>query len=131
VGFDGSFRRLGGGAAPQSPHEPEGADKQPRASGGFLVAWDPALNKERWRVNNQGGLGGGGTVTTAGNLVFHGQTAYHAETGQKLWEVNLGGTICTPISYELDGKQYIAILARANPGNRLFVFALDAKQPMP
>jgi len=131
VGMNGSFRRLGGGAAPTSPHEPEGAENQPKASGGFLVAWDPIANKERWRVNNLGGLGGGGTVSTAGNIVFHGSTAYHAETGAKLWEMNLGGTNCTPISYELDGKQYIAIFARANPNNRVFVFALDAKQPIP
>lgn len=141
VGLNGPFGRGGGGGQgkdkgkaappPLSPHEPEGAENQPRANGGFLVAWDPAANKERWRVVNQGGLGGGGTVTTAGNLVFHGSTAYHAETGEKLWEVNLGGTLCNPISYELDGKQYIAILARANPNSRLFVFALDAKEPIP
>jgi quinohemoprotein ethanol dehydrogenase len=133
IGLNGPFNKMGGqGAAAQlSPHEPAGAENQPKASGGFLVAWDPIANKEKWRVNNLGGLGGGGTVATAGNLVFHGSTAYHAETGQKLWEMNLGGTYCTPISYELDGKQYIAILARGNPNDRLFVFALDAKEPLP
>ena len=70
-------------------------------------------------------------MTTAGNLVFHGSTAYNAATGEKLWEVNLGGTYCTPISYKLDGKQYIAILARTNPNNRIFVFALDSNQSIP
>lgn len=146
VGLNGPFGR-GGGAGkgkdkgkdkggpppppPVSPHQPEGAENQPQASGGFLVAWDPAANKERWRANNQGGLGGGGTVTTAGNVVFHGSTAYHAETGEKLWEVNLGGQNSNPITYELDGKQYFAINARANPNNRIFVFALDAKEPIP
>jgi glucose dehydrogenase len=117
--------------APLNPHEPEGAENQPKATGGFLVAWDPAGNKERWRIVNGGGFQGGGTVATAGNIVFHGSTAYHAETGEKLWSVDLGGTYCNPISYELDGKQYIAIFARAYPNNRLFVFALDAKQPIP
>lgn len=73
----------------------------------------------------------GATVTTGGNIVFHGSIAYHAETGEKLWEVNLGGTLCKPISYELDGKQYIAILARANPNSRLFAFTLDGKEPIP
>jgi quinohemoprotein ethanol dehydrogenase len=136
-GFNGPFGRVGGGFGDavrslfSSPHEPEGAENQPKASGGFLVAWDPAANKERWRVKNAGGLGGGGTVATAGNLVFHGSAAYNAETGDRLWGVNLGGTICTPISYELDGKQYVAILARANPNDRLFVFTLDAKRPIP
>jgi quinohemoprotein ethanol dehydrogenase len=131
VGLNGPFGHMGGGGGAVSPHEPAGAENQPKASGGFLVAWDPAANKERWRVNNAGGLGGGGTVATAGNLVFHGSTAYNAETGQKLWEVNLGGTYCTPVSYELDGKQYIAILARAYPNSRLFTFALDSNQPIP
>ena len=134
VGFNGPFgrfRRHDRAAGEQSPHEPQGAEDQPKAAGGFLVAWDPAANKERWRVNNAGGLGGGGTIVTAGNVVFHGSTAYHAATGQKLWEASLGGTLCNPISYELDGKQYIAILARANPNNRLFAFALDGKEPMP
>ncbi|MEI9813628.1 MAG: PQQ-dependent dehydrogenase, methanol/ethanol family [Acidobacteriota bacterium] len=133
IGLNGPFNKMGGtGAASRlSPHEPEGAENQPKASGGFLVAWDPIANKERWRVNNLGGLGGGGTVTTAGNLVFHGSTAYNAETGAKVWEMNLGGTYCTPISYELDGKQYIAIVARSYPNDRLFVFALDAKEPLP
>jgi quinohemoprotein ethanol dehydrogenase len=131
AGLNGPFNKMGGKGPDRSPHEPDGADKQPRAQGGFLVGWDPIANKEKWRVNNQGGLGGGGTVTTAGNLVFHGSTAYHAETGQKLWEMNLGGTYCNPITYELDGKQYVAILARANPNDRLFVFSLDGKQPLP
>jgi quinohemoprotein ethanol dehydrogenase len=133
IGLNGPFNKMGGtgAAARTSPHEPEGADNQPKASGGFLVAWDPAANKERWRVANLGGLGGGGTVATAGNVVFHGSIAYNATTGEKLWEMNLGGTYCTPISYELDGKQYIALFARAYPNNRLFVFALDAKEPLP
>jgi quinohemoprotein ethanol dehydrogenase len=117
--------------APLNPHEPEGAENQPKATGGFLVAWDAAANKERWRVSNPGGFGGGGTVATAGNLVFHGSTAYNAETGEKLWSVDLGGTYCTPISYELDGKQYITIFARAYPNNRLFTFALDGKEAIP
>jgi quinohemoprotein ethanol dehydrogenase len=139
VGFNGPFGRNNGPPDPNrnkaayslSPHEPDGADKEPKASGGFLVAWDPAANKERWRVADAGGLGGGGTVTTAGNLVFHGSTAYNAQTGEKLWEASLGGLYCNPISYELDGKQYIAILARGNPNSRLFVFALDGKEPIP
>ena len=37
----------------------------------------------------------------------------------------------TPISYMLDGKQYVALLGRVYPGNRLFTFVLDGKEPMP
>jgi quinohemoprotein ethanol dehydrogenase len=111
--------------------EPEGADLQPKATGGFLVAWDPVANKERWRILTSGGFGGGGTLATAGNLIFHGSTAYNAQTGEKLWEMDLGGGNVTPISYVLDGKQYISMFARQYPGNRLFTLALDASALMP
>jgi hypothetical protein len=37
----------------------------------------------------------------------------------------------TSITYTLDGKQYVTLLGRANPGNRLFTFVLDGKEPMP
>ncbi len=62
---------------------PEGAENQPDARGAFLVAWDPATEKERWRLT----MGvGGPTLATAGNLVFQGGKAYNAETRQKLSE---------------------------------------------
>jgi quinohemoprotein ethanol dehydrogenase len=109
--------------------EPEGAENKPKASGPFLVAWDPAINAERWRLTGQGL--GGGTLTTAGNLVFQGGHAYDATTGEKLWEVDLGGAPSTPVTYELDGKQYISLLARATPATRVFTFVLDGTEPMP
>ncbi len=119
-------------AATTPAREPEGAENQPQASGGFLVAWDPKTEKERWRLTGAGGLnGGGGTLATAGNLVFHGPVAYNAETGEKLWEADLGGTNVTPITYSLDGKQYLTLFARAYPNNRLFTFVLDGNQPVP
>ncbi len=113
------------------PRTPEGAENQPAATGGFLVAWDPVQQKERWRVPGPGGLTGGGTLTTGGNLVFQGATAYNAATGEKLWEADLGIPKVTPISYLLEGKQYIVLLARAYPANRLFVFSLDGKEQIP
>jgi hypothetical protein len=100
-------------------------------SGGFLLAWDPAANKERWRRTDvPGGFTGGGTLATAGNLVFHGARAYNAETGDSLWDADLGSGQVTPMTYMLDGKQYVALMAR-NPKARLFVFALDAHEPIP
>jgi quinohemoprotein ethanol dehydrogenase len=116
---------------PTNPHEPEGAADQPKANGGFLVAWDPATQKERWRSTMTGGLSHGGTVATAGNLVFHGSNAYNATTGELLWSVDLGGLYATPITYMLDGKQYVSIFARAYPDARLFTFSLDGNAPMP
>jgi quinohemoprotein ethanol dehydrogenase len=62
---------------PATPvREPEGAKNQPKAGGGFLVAWDPKTQKERWRLTGAGD-GGGGTLATAGNLVFHGPLAHN------------------------------------------------------
>jgi quinohemoprotein ethanol dehydrogenase len=117
---------------PIAAKEPEGADKQPQVSGRFMLAWDPATQKQKWRISADNNfLRGGGTLATAGNLVFQGAVALNAETGEKLWEADLGGNYVTPISYLLDGKQYIAMFARAYPNNRMFVFALDANQPIP
>ena len=124
------------GPAPAGPlkpgKEPAGAENQPKATGGFLLAWDPVNRKERWRVSGPGIFGSGGTLATAGNLIFAGATAYNAETGEKLWDGNLGGLPTTPESpYMLDGKQYVTLLGRVYPGNRLFTFVLDGKEPMP
>lgn len=117
---------------------------------GFLLAWDPVAQKERWRAPNSG-VNSGGTLSTAGNLVFQGTAdgrfvAYSADRGQKLWEVNLGtGVIAAPVTYQLDGRQYVSILAGwggaysmlggnasgayKTPG-RLWTFSLDGKQPL-
>jgi PQQ-dependent dehydrogenase (methanol/ethanol family) len=114
--------------------EPEGAELQPQASGPFLVAMDPVTQTERWRVTSQQvpGLGVSGTLATAGNLVFSGQFAFNAATGKKLWEEpQLGGSAASWMTYMLDGKQYVAILARAIPNNTLFVFTLDGAGTMP
>jgi quinohemoprotein ethanol dehydrogenase len=111
--------------------EPEGAENQPKASGGFLVAWDPKANKERWRVPAVGGyLRGGATLATAGNLLFHDSKAYNAETGEKLWDADLSDNVA-PITYMLDGKQYVTVFARGYPNSRLFSFVLDGKEPIP
>jgi quinohemoprotein ethanol dehydrogenase len=118
-------------AAAAPAHEPEGAENQPKTTGGFLVAWDPKTEKERWRLTGAGGMGGGGTLATAGNLVFHGSTAYNAETGEKLWETDLGGANVTPITYMLDGKQYVTLFARGYPDNHLFTLVLDGKAEVP
>jgi quinohemoprotein ethanol dehydrogenase len=113
--------------------EPEGAENQPKnVGGGFLVAWDPVTQKERWRVPAAGGyLRGGATLATAGNIVFHDSKAYNAQTGEKLWEVELNGENVAPVTYMLDGKQYVTYFARSYPNSRLFSFVLDGNQPVP
>ena len=63
--------------------------------------------------------------------MFEGPLAYNAETGDKLWEMDLGGTNVTPVTYMLDGKQYVTMFARGYPDNRLFTLVLDGKEPLP
>jgi quinohemoprotein ethanol dehydrogenase len=83
---------------------------------GVLEAWDPVNQKLVWRVPGGGAIGGG-TVTTAGNLVFQVTNdgrllAYSADKGEKLLEIhsNRNGA-GPPITYMVDGKQYVAFMA--------------------
>jgi quinohemoprotein ethanol dehydrogenase len=125
---------VGFGAAPGAPPIPETeyAVTQPEITGRFLLGWDPVKQQERWRRLLPTGVPGGGTLATAGGLVFFGNGAYDAETGDKLWEEPLlGDRPVSWISYMLDGKQYFAILARNSPNNRLFTFTLDGGAAMP
>ncbi len=96
------------------------ADKAARSAAramvtGALVAWDPVARKEAWRVPFQG-PSNGGTLATAGNLVFQGTAggefvAYSADKGAKLWSFPAQtGIIAAPMSYAIDGEQYVAIL---------------------
>ena len=83
---------------------------------GSLLAWDPVAQKERWRVPHAT-IWNGGTLTTGGNLVFQGGgdgrfVAYRADTGAKVWEMNVGSAInAAPITYEIDNTQYVAVMA--------------------
>jgi quinohemoprotein ethanol dehydrogenase len=80
-----------------------------------LKAWNPVTQELAWEVPNPG-LWNGGTLTTAGNLVFQGQAdgklmAYRASDGEHLWSYDLGlGISAPPISYAVDGRQYVAVL---------------------
>jgi alcohol dehydrogenase (cytochrome c)/quinohemoprotein ethanol dehydrogenase len=88
-----------------------------RGKGGpFLLAWDPVAQREVWRVSYEL-AGNGGLLSTGGGLVFQGSVdgyfnAYAADTGQRLWAQNVQNAILGgPITYELDGEQYVAALA--------------------
>ncbi|TXH57280.1 MAG: hypothetical protein E6Q93_13225 [Burkholderiaceae bacterium] len=118
---------------------------------GELVAWDPVAQQARWRApralpNN------GGTLSTAGNLVFQGTAdgkfeAFAADSGKRLWQFDVGGAvIAAPSTVEVDGRQLI-LVAAGNAGAmnlgtsqaratstletrtqaRLIAFALDGK----
>jgi quinohemoprotein ethanol dehydrogenase len=91
-----------------------------------LLAWDPVAAKPRWRIKYENATGGG-TLTTAGNLVFQGLSdgrlvAYTADTGQKLWEVQLGnGVMAAPNTWLLGGKQYVSVMVGWGGATGLYV----------
>jgi PQQ-dependent dehydrogenase (methanol/ethanol family) len=118
---------------------------------GHLLAWDPVAQKERWRVAYKL-MWNGGVLTTAGNLVFQGTSdgrfvAYSADKGEKLWEFQVGtGIIASPVTYEVDGAQYVSIMAgwggafaliggnatgTPNGSGLLLTFRLGASQKLP
>ncbi len=83
---------------------------------GQLVAWDPVAEKAAWRAPYPSAEGGG-VLATAGNLVFQGRAdgilaAYRATDGHPLWTFDAGtGIMAPPVTYSIDGVQYITILA--------------------
>ncbi|MGH6786233.1 MAG: PQQ-dependent dehydrogenase, methanol/ethanol family, partial [Novosphingobium sp.] len=83
--------------------------------GGALVAFDPVAGKARWTVPYTNATNGG-TLATAGNLVFQGTAtgefhAYSADAGKKLWSYpTQSGVLAAPMTYAIDGEQYVALL---------------------
>ena len=116
---------------------------------GRLIAWDPVKQQAAW-TKEQISPWNGGTLTTAGNLVFQGTAdgrfiAYNATTGEQLWEAPTGtGVIAAPSTYLVDGKQYVSIAVgwggvyglaqratdRQGPGT-VYTFAVGGKAPAP
>jgi quinohemoprotein ethanol dehydrogenase len=130
--------------------EPTMGPEPPAGARGGLQAWDPVKQQLRWNIEGGGGIGGG-TSTTAGNLVFQvindGRfRAISADKGEVVYEVKIARTgMAAPITYEVDGKQYVAFgggLGRAanvqGPNNAkvdnapmMFVFTLDGTAELP
>ena len=133
--------------------EPIG-NKHPGDGKGTLVAWDPVRQRQAWSFRHSE-LWNGGTLATAGGLVFQGAAdgwfyAFDAANGSQLWKFNAGhGIVAAPMSYSAGGKQYVAVLSGyggatgmfghlVNPGwkygaqpRRLLTFALDGKARLP
>ena len=90
-----------------------------------LRAIDPATGDRKWEFPTKP-RSSAGITTTAGNLVFSGTMegyffALNAETGEALWHMSVGGRVhSAPITYAVDGKQYVTIAA----GNVVFTFGL-------
>ena len=85
-----------------------------------LQAWDPVTQKARWSVPVPG-IVNGGTMATAGGLVFQGHidgtfNAYDAASGRPLWRFPAGvAVIGAPISYLAGARQYVSVLGRSPP----------------
>ncbi|HSB10341.1 MAG TPA: PQQ-dependent dehydrogenase, methanol/ethanol family [Blastocatellia bacterium] len=83
---------------------------------GRLLAWDPVQQKAAWNIARPGPWNGG-LLSTAGNLVFEGTAsgnfeAYRADTGEKVWSFAAQtGVMAGPVSYTVNGQQYVAVLA--------------------
>jgi quinohemoprotein ethanol dehydrogenase len=120
------------------------------AASGELVAWDPAAQRAAWRANFGEATEGGGVLATAGNLIFIGRSdgvlvAYRATDGKELWKGKTGtGIIAPPVTYQVDGTQYVSVLAGwGNPDGlrnsvyrgksgygRILTFAIGGSAPL-
>jgi quinohemoprotein ethanol dehydrogenase len=116
-----------------------------RVNKGYLLAWDPVNQKEAWRVPHANGRSGG-TLATAGGLVFAGNSeaeefaAYRADTGERLWgSPAYTGVLAGPSTFEVDGEQHVAVVAGfrftgnywAPNHSRLLVFKLGGTAKLP
>ncbi len=75
-------------------------------------------------------------MTTAGNLVFAASTsgdfsAFAADSGKKLWDAKVPPETGNPITYSIDGKQYVSVLAGRAGKSRLYTFVLGGTEPLP
>jgi len=116
---------------------------------GRLIAWDPVKQHEAWHAEYVAPWNGG-TLTTAGNLVFQGTAdgrfiAYNATSGEKLWETPTGtGVVAAASTYMIDGEQYVSVAVgwggvfgitqrvtdKEGPGT-VYTFAVGGKAPLP
>ncbi len=136
------------------PDDPQVVSEVSKTVQGWLLAWDPVAGKAAFRVPHDAPWNGG-VLATAGDIVFQGTAtgrfeAYDARNGKTLYTFDAHtGIVAPPISYEVKGRQYVAVMAgwggvfplmggalariRNHSVNhaRLLVFALDGKDHLP
>jgi glucose dehydrogenase len=111
---------------------------------GTLTAMDPTTNKVVWQKRTKFPMGGGsGLLSTAGGLLFHGESdgnlvAYDIGNGNELWKAQTGAGANAPVStYSVNGEQYVAVMAGGNAlymsqrGDWLWAFKLGGTVPPP
>lgn len=103
----------------------------------IVAAIDPRSSRIVWRkvlpdLDGSGYKANGGALSTAGGLVFHQGgdgtlQAYDAKTGETLWrfQTDYAGGDAAPMSYALEGRQYVAFIA----GTKVWAFALGGNLP--
>ncbi len=95
------------------------------AETGELLAWNPVTQKEAWHANSPV-VETGGVLSTGGNLIFQGRAdgmlvAYRATDGKQLWQFDAGtGIMAPPVTYTVNGVQYVTVMAGWGGGPGLF-----------
>jgi len=138
---------------PDLPEDPKVVEQISGMWKGRLLAWDPLKQRAAWSVEHASAWNGG-TLATAGNLVFQGTAdgravAYAADSGKKLWEARLNsGAMAGPVTYEVNGVQYVSFMvgwggsfpnitgplslrAKVKPEARVVTFKLDGRAQLP
>jgi mono/diheme cytochrome c family protein len=124
-------------------------DAIPFCSPSHITAWDPVRRRIAFRVDHDHTTPGG-LLSTASDLLFQGTgagdfSAYDARTGRRLWTTDVGiGVMAAPVTYAIDGEQYVAVLAGMGGSHgghfttlpvendgRVLAFKLGGEAPMP
>ena len=135
----------------EAPDDPAVLKMATSSFEGRLVAWDPIAQREVWSIKHTE-IQNGGVLATAGHLLFQGTgsaqfEARRADNGQLLWSSAApDGIIAGPVSYEIDGVQYVAVVAgygggfgigegadhpTNRPNGHVLAFRLDGRAKLP
>ncbi len=138
---------------PSLPEDPQVVKRIAQSWKGALLAWDPVKQQAAWRVDYPTAWNGG-TLATAGNLVFQGTAdgravAYAADSGKALWSSPVNsGAMAGPVTYSVKGEQYVTFMvgwggsfpnitgplslgARVKPEARIVTFKLGGQAALP
>jgi quinohemoprotein ethanol dehydrogenase len=138
---------------PDLPEDPAVVKQIAASFKGQLLAWNPVTQQAAWRQDYRT-IYNGGTLSTAGNLVFQGTadgrvTAYAADSGKLLWDSPANtGVMAGPVTYEVDGEQYVTFMAgwggtfplilgplsveaKVQPDARVLTYKLNGKATLP
>jgi len=138
---------------PDLPEDPAIVDKISQSWRGRLLAWDPVKQEARWSQEYRT-IYNGGTLATAGNLVFQGTAdgrvvAYAADSGKLLWASPANtGVMAGPITFEVGGEQYVTFMAgwggtfprilgplslaaKVKPESRILTYKLGGRATLP